>query len=284
MSPLEIPSPSWTGFSIGPLTIHAYALCILAGIAIAWTIGKRRFMARGGSSEQYENILGVAVLAGIVGARVYHVITDYQLYFGEGRNPWQALQIWNGGLGIWGAVAVGALAVWLMARRYGLPFAPIADAIAPGLLIAQAVGRIGNWFNQELFGGPTTLPWGLKIDLAHRPDGYQQFATFHPTFLYELIWNLLAAGVLLSVERRLGWGRGKIFASYVVLYTFGRFFIETLRIDPVNTPGGFRVNEYTSVIVFIAAVATLAWLVRNRPGTETQPLAPPTGDAAVSGE
>ena len=199
---LSIPSPGWSGFHLGPLTIHAYALCILTGIVAGWWLSSKRFVARGGSAEVFESIIGVAVLAGIVGARVYHVITDHQLYFGPGRNPIEALYIWNGGLGIWGAVAGGALAAWIMCRRHGVSFPTLADAAAPGLLMAQAIGRLGNWFNQELFGRPTDLPWALRIDPSHRPDGYAQVATYHPTFLYELLWNACGVAVLLWAEQR----------------------------------------------------------------------------------
>ncbi|MFC6359924.1 prolipoprotein diacylglyceryl transferase [Luteococcus peritonei] len=271
MLPLSIPSPSWSAFHLGPLTIHAYALCILTGIVAGWALASRRFQARGGSRDDFEAIISVAVLAGIIGARIYHVITDHQLYFGPGRRPVEALYIWNGGLGIWGAVAGGALAAWLMCRRTGTSFAMFADAGAPGLILAQAIGRLGNWFNQELFGRPTTLPWGLEIDPSHRPEGYQQFATFHPTFGYELLWCLAGVGLLLWAERRFRLAHGQLFALYVVWYCAGRQWIEALRIDKVNTLGGFRLNEYTSAIVFCCALATLLWLLRRHPPT-AEPL------------
>ncbi|WP_203566932.1 prolipoprotein diacylglyceryl transferase [Aestuariimicrobium ganziense] len=272
MLPLSIPSPSISGFDLGPLRIHFYALCILAGIAVAWWMSRRRWEARGGDPEQIETMMTVAVLAGILGARVYHVATDPQLYFGPGRNPVDALKLWQGGLGIWGGVLFGALAVWWLSRRAGVSFGLAADVLAPGILAAQAIGRLGNWFNQELFGRPTTLPWALEIDPAFRPEGYAQFATFHPTFLYEMVWNLLGVAALLWLEKRYRLGRGKLFALYVAIYCFGRFFIEALRIDTVNTPGGFRLNNYTSVIVFVAAVATFVWLQRTRPGIDEHPF------------
>ena len=272
--PLSIPSPGWSALHLGPLTIHAYALCILAGIAAGWALASRRFQARGGSRDDFESILGVAVLAGIVGARLYHVITDYQLYFGPGRRPIEALHIWNGGLGIWGAVAGGALAAWFMCRRTGTSFAMLADAGAPGLILAQAIGRLGNWFNQELFGRPTTLPWALEIDPAHRPAGYEQFATFHPTFAYEMLWNLAGVALLLWAERRLRLAHGQLFALYVAWYCAGRQWIEALRIDQVNTVGGLRLNEYTSAIVFWGAVATLVWLLRRHPRPAPAPTTP----------
>ncbi|HNV10379.1 MAG TPA: prolipoprotein diacylglyceryl transferase [Propionibacteriaceae bacterium] len=282
MDLLSIPSPSWNGFNIGPLRIHMYALCILTGIAIAWWLSRKRFVARGGQAEHMESIVTVAVLMGIVGARLYHVATDYQLYFGPGRDPVRALYLWQGGLGIWGAVALGAVGVWWMSRRYGHPTSDMLDVLAPGLLIAQAVGRLGNWFNSELFGRPTSLPWGLEIAPQYRPTGYTQYATFHPTFAYELVWNLLGAAALLWAEKRFHLGRGKLFALYVAIYTFGRFWIERLRIDAVNHVGGWRLNNYTSLIGFVGSVIALAWMLRTRPGRVEMVFAPaPSEDAGT---
>ncbi|MDU6252239.1 MAG: prolipoprotein diacylglyceryl transferase, partial [Cutibacterium avidum] len=178
MNLLSIPSPSVEAFHLGPLTIHIYALCILAGIVIAYVSGERRYLSRGGKQEHFEELCALAVIAGIIGGRLYHVITDHQLYFGPGRTWYHCFYIWEGGLGIWGAIALGSLAVWRYCRHKGIMFALVADSLAPGILAAQAIGRLGNWFNQELFGRPTTLPWGLEIDLAHRPAGYLQYATF----------------------------------------------------------------------------------------------------------
>jgi len=271
---LFIPSPSVGVWYLGPIPIRAYALSIIAGIVLGWWITGRRWRARGGTQETLDGILIWAVLAGIVGARIYHVITDAELYFGPGRTWYRMFYIWEGGLGIWGAVAGGALAAWWGCRRAHVSFAALADVVAPGLLVAQAVGRIGNYFNQELYGGPTTLPWGLEIDAAHRLLGYEQYATYHPTFLYELLWCLLGAGILVLVERRLRLGRGKLFAAYIVWYTLGRFWVEGLRIDPANRFGGFRLNSYTSIIVFVAGVALLVALVITRPGLSPVPIEP----------
>jgi prolipoprotein diacylglyceryl transferase len=168
---------------------------------------------------------------------------------------------------------------YLVARRKQVRFPALLDAVAPGLVVAQAIGRLGNWFNQELFGRPTTLPWGLEIDERYRPNGYEEFATFHPTFLYELVWNLGVAGVLVWADRKWKLGHGKVFALYVVLYTAGRFWIEALRIDSVNEIGGFRLNNYTSLIVFVIALVWLIWLVRNRPGRELVVEGPDPSDA-----
>jgi prolipoprotein diacylglyceryl transferase len=265
---LSIPSPSRNIWYIGAFPLRAYALCIIAGIIVALIIATRRWQARGGTADSMELMVVVGVPFGIVGARLYHVITDYQLYFGAGRQPLNALKIWEGGLGVWGAIAFGVLGGYLVARRRRIAFPAVLDAIAPAVLVAQAIGRLGNWFNQELFGRPTTLPWGLEIAPQYRPAGYDQFATFHPTFLYEMLWNLAAAVLLVWLDRRFRLGHGKVFALYVLLYCGGRFWIEALRIDTVNEIGGFRLNNYTALIGFIVALVWLIWLIRNRPGRE----------------
>jgi prolipoprotein diacylglyceryl transferase len=265
---LSIPSPSTNIWHIGPLPIRAYALCIIAGIIPPMPLAPRRWRARGGTADTLELMVVVGVPFGIVGARLYHVITDYQLYFGPGRHPLNALKIWEGGLGVWGAIAFGVLGGYLVARRRRIAFPAVLDAVAPAILVAQAIGRLGNWFNQELFGRPTTLPWALQIAPQYRPEGYEQFTTFHPTFLYEMLWNLAAAALLVWLDRRFRLGHGKVFALYVLLYTAGRFWIEALRIDTVNEIGGFRLNNYTALIGFITALVWLIWLIRNRPGRE----------------
>lgn len=246
-----IPSPSESVWHLGPIPLRAYAFCIILGAGLAIWIGDKRYVARGGKPGFIGDMAVWALLFGIVGARIYHVITDPELYFGPGRHAIDALKIWEGGLGIWGAIAGGALGAWIACRRAGVAYGPVAGAVAPGLLVAQAVGRFGNYFNQELFGRPTTLPWGLEIAEAHRPPGYEQFATFHPTFLYEALWNLAAAAVLVWVlERRFRFTGPQTFAAYVMLYTAGRFWIELMRIDTVNHIGPFRLNVWTSIILF----------------------------------
>ena len=265
---LSIPSPSTGVWHIGAFPLRAYALCIIAGIVVAMIIATRRWQARGGTADSMEMMVVVGVPFGIVGARLYHVITDYQLYFGPGRQPLNALKIWEGGLGVWGAIAFGVLGGYLVARRRRIAFPAVLDAVAPAILVAQAIGRLGNWFNQELFGRPTTLPWALEIAPQYRPPGFAQFATFHPTFLYEMLWDLAAAAVLVWLDRRFRLGHGKVFALYVLLYTAGRFWIEALRIDTVNEIGGFRLNNYTSLLGFLIALVWLIWLIRNRPGRE----------------
>jgi prolipoprotein diacylglyceryl transferase len=251
----SIPSPESGVWHIGPIPLRAYALGIIIGALLALWIGEKRFVARGGRSGLIGDVTIWAVPFGIVGARIYHVLTDPELYFGEGRDAIDALYIWEGGLGIWGAISGGALGAWIACRRYDVSFASVADALAPGLLVAQAVGRLGNYFNQELFGKPTDRPWGLEIDAVHRPPGYEQFATFHPTFLYEMLWNLAAAALLIAIDRRLKLTGGRAFALYVMLYTAGRGWIEMLRIDTVNHLGPFRLNVWTSIILFVLATA-----------------------------
>jgi prolipoprotein diacylglyceryl transferase len=279
---LSIPSPSTGVWEVFGLPLRAYALCIIAGIIVAMIIANRRWVARGGSGESLEMVVVVAVPCGIVGARLYHVITDYQLYFGDGRHPVDAVKIWQGGLGVWGAVAAGVLGAYLVARRRRLVFPALLDAVAPAIVVAQAIGRLGNWFNQELFGRPTTLPWALQIDPAFRPLGYGQYPTFHPTFLYELVWDLLVAVALVLLDRKFRLGHGKVFALYVIFYTLGRFWIEALRIDQVNEIGGFRLNNYTSLIVFLAALGWFLWLVKNRPGREEVVEGDPARDRSLS--
>ncbi|MDR7087113.1 prolipoprotein diacylglyceryl transferase [Aeromicrobium panaciterrae] len=258
-----IPSPSNGVWHLGPLPLRAYALGIIIGAMMAIWIGERRFTARGGREGLISDVAIWAIPFGIVGARIYHVITDPELYFGDGRNVIDAVKIWQGGLGIWGAIAGGAVGALIACRRYGVSFSSVAGALAPGLLVAQAIGRIGNYFNQELFGKPTTKPWGLEIDAINRPDGYAQFATFHPTFLYELLWNLAAAALLIAIDRKFKLTGDRAFALYVMLYTAGRFWIEQLRIDPVNDLGPFRLNVWTSIVLFVLATAYFV-ATRNR--------------------
>lgn len=281
MIALFIPSPSISTFSIGPLTIHIYALCLITGIIAAWIIGVRRWQARGGTSETFETILLWAIPVGIVGARFYHVITHLGDYFGPGATQhWWA--IWEGGIAIYGAIGFGALAAYLAARRHGVAFAALADALAPGIAVGQAFGRFGNWFNQELYGLPTDLPWGLEIDPAHRMPGYEQYATFHPTFAYESLWNLLVAGVLLWVDRKFTLGRGKVFSLYLALYGFGRFFTEGIRTDPSDTMfGPLRQNQFAAALICLAGVILLLWLIRFRPGRETTVEATMVTEAAT---
>ncbi len=265
-----IPSPGQSVWFIGPFPIRAYAMCILAGIVAAIWIAQHRLEDRGGEPGQVLDVALWAVPFGIVGGRLYHVISSPAAYFGDGGRPLNAFKIWEGGLGIWGAIALGTVGVWIGCRRHGVPFLDFVDAAAPGLAVAQAMGRWGNYFNQELFGGPTTLPWGLEISPVNRPAGYEQFATFHPTFLYESLWCLLIALVLVLADRRFSFARGQIFALYGMLYTLGRGLIEMLRTDQANYVFGLRLNVWTSVIVF-AGSAFVFWRLSvrgNKAGSE----------------
>jgi prolipoprotein diacylglyceryl transferase len=258
-----IPSPSTNGISLGPLRLHMYGFLIVAGVFAAVWLADRRWRARGGEAGTFSAIALWAVPGGLVGARLYHVATDYELYT---HHPFDALKIWQGGLGIWGGIAGGVLVGWFYIRRHDLDFPAILDTVAPALPLAQAIGRWGNYFNQELFGRPTTLPWGLKIDAANRPLAYAHSATFQPTFLYESLWDLAVVGLVLLVEKRVRLRKGYLFAVYVALYTFGRFFTEYLRIDFAHKILGLRINDWVSVIIFLGAVALI--LRQGRAGGE----------------
>ena len=270
MTLLSIPSPSNGIWHLGPVPIRGYAIAIILGIVAAIWIGERRWAARGGRPGEVQDLAVWAVPFGLVGGRLYHVATDHQRYFGAAGDPWQILYVWRGGLGIWGSIALGAVGALIAARRRGMRLAPMVDALAPGLLVAQALGRWGNWFNQELFGKPTDLPWALEIDAAHRPPGYEDQTTFHPTFLYECLWNLGVFGVLLALDRRFKIGHGRMLALYVMGYTLGRGWIEMLRIDTVELDdvGGLRFNVWTSIVLFLVAAVYFVVSQRLRPGRE----------------
>ena len=260
-----IPSPAQGVWFIGPVPLRAYALCIIAGIVAALVIGDRRWEARGGERGVIYDIALWAVPFGLVGGRIYHVMTDWPTYFGAGgAGLGAAFRIWDGGLGIWGAVALGGVGAWIACRRRGIPLPAFGDAIAPGIILAQAVGRLGNYFNQELYGRATTLPWGLEIYERRDAAGFRDslngvstgelVAVVHPTFLYELLWNLLIFALLLWVDRRYRLGHGRVFALYVAGYCLGRFWIELMRSDAATLIAGIRVNSFTSTFIFIAAV------------------------------
>jgi prolipoprotein diacylglyceryl transferase len=269
MTPFSIPSPAQGVWHLGPVPLRAYALCIIAGIVLAVWLGERRWVARGGRDGDVTEIAAWMVPFGVIGGRIYHVITTPDAYFGSGGRPLHALYIWEGGLGIWGAIAFGGVGAWIGCRRRGIPLPAFADALAPGIALAQAVGRLGNYFNQELFGKPSDLPWAVSIDVAHRPNGYLDQATFHPTFLYELLWNLGVAALVIWADRRFRLGHGRAFALYVAAYTVGRGWIEALRIDPAHGFLGLRLNDWTSLLVFLGAVGYLVVSARRRPGRET---------------
>jgi prolipoprotein diacylglyceryl transferase len=253
-----LPSPSFDGLHIGPFFVHMYGLMYVLAVVAAVAITRRRWSARGGSPALVDEVALWGFPAGLIGGRLYHVITSWDEV---PPHWWGPLAIWKGGLGIWGGIALGTLAgIWVLRRR-GADVALFLDAAAPALLVAQAIGRVGNYFNQELFGGPTTLPWGLEIDPAHRPAGYAQYATFHPTFLYEIIWNLALAGALVLLGKRKRIAAPGLFALYVAGYSAFRIFEETLRVDPAHHIFGLRLNFYVASILCAAGIA---WFVRTQ--------------------
>jgi prolipoprotein diacylglyceryl transferase len=268
MIPLSIPSPGDNSIGVGPLELRAYGLMIAIGVVVAAWIARRRWAARGGDVDDIAAVAVWAVPAGLVGARLYHVITDWHRF--EGR-WWHVPAVWEGGLGIPGGLVAGVLVGVWAARRRGLPVATLLDVVAPAIPVAQAIGRLGNWFNQELFGGPTRLPWGLEIDPAHRPAGYADVVTFHPTFLYEALWNLALAAALVAIERRWRPRPGQLFGGYVAGYAAGRLWVESLRIDPATELWGVRVNLWVSAATLLAAVAVIVVRARGTGGPETEP-------------
>lgn len=259
---------------MGPFPLRAYAICIIIGIIVAIWWGERRWRERGGEQGKVLDVAMFAVPFGLVGGRLYHVATDWEKYFGAGGHPINALKIWEGGLGIWGAVLLGGVGAWIGCRVYRIPLPAFGDAIAPAILLAQAIGRLGNYFNQELYGRKTDLPWGLEIYLRFDSDGRLDMMNgvstgvvekiVQPTFLYELIWNLLGVLVLVMVDKRWRIGHGRLFALYVAIYTFGRFWVELLRDDEATHIFGIRVNSYTSAIVFLCALAYFALATKGR--------------------
>jgi prolipoprotein diacylglyceryl transferase len=272
-----LPSPSRSVWYLGPIPIRAYALCILAGIIVAVALTLRRFRERGGTDDDVWDVAGWAIVFGIIGGRLYHVVTDPELYFKAGKHPLDALKIWDGGLGIWGAIALGAVGAWIGCRRKNISLVVFADAAVPGVALAQGIGRWGNWFNNELYGGPTSLPWGLQVhcinvssgrlDPLQRADGGQVcdvhglvHGLFQPTFLYESLWDIALAVALIYVDRRMRLGRGNVAALYVMGYTAGRGWIEALRHDHANHVLGLRLNDWTAIVMFVVG---LVWFVRH---------------------
>ncbi|SDK09010.1 prolipoprotein diacylglyceryl transferase [Streptomyces indicus] len=263
----SIPSPSKGEIDLFGLPLRGYAFAIIIGVFVAVWIGGKRWVARGGKPGTVADIAVWAVPFGLIGGRLYHVITDNDLYFGEGRNWVDAFKIWEGGLGIWGAIALGGLGAWIGCRRRGIPLPAWADAVAPGIALAQAIGRWGNWFNQELYGRATDLPWALEIT---RSDGGRVPGTYHPTFLYESLWCIGVALLVIWADRRFKLGHGRAFALYVAGYCVGRGWIEYMRVDDVqlNDVLGLRFNVWTSIVMFVLAVAYIVVSARVRPGRE----------------
>ncbi|MET9405912.1 prolipoprotein diacylglyceryl transferase [Streptomyces sp. NPDC002935] len=282
-----IPSPSHGVLHLGPIPLRGYAFCIIIGVFVAVWLGNKRWIARGGRTGTVADIAVWAVPFGLVGGRLYHVITDYQLYFSEGRDWVDAFKIWEGGLGIWGAIALGGLGAWIGCRRRGIPLPAWADALAPGIAFAQAIGRWGNWFNQELYGRATDLPWALHITSSTdgRVPGY-----YHPTFLYESLWCVGVGFLVIWADRRFKLGHGRAFALYVAAYCVGRGWIEYMRVDDAHHILGLRLNDWTAMVVFLLAVLYMVLSSRLRPGREeivepgAEADAPAEDDESASGK
>ena len=296
----SIPSPTHAVWHLGPLPIRAYALCIVAGIFVAVGVTTRRWKARGGQAEDVWDVAGWAIALGIIGGRLYHVISDGEKYFGTGKHPIDAVKIWDGGLGIWGAIALGMFGAWIGCRRKHIRLTAFADAAAPGVALAQGIGRWGNWFNNELYGRATNVPWKLQIHCLDLVSGRAQVGGvasgdqpcppnsnvagyFHPTFLYESLWDIALAILLILAARRWTLGRGNTFALYAMGYTAGRFWIEAMRSDFAHHFLGLRLNDWTSIVVFAGA---LLWFVRHRRTPNDSPYTrPPEGaDEETSGD
>ncbi|PWG59408.1 prolipoprotein diacylglyceryl transferase [Bifidobacterium catulorum] len=281
MSVASIPSPTFSEFHIGPVTIHMYAICILIGVCFAVWILSVRWKKSGGFFDQVLDTTLVAVPSGLVGARLYHCITTPAAYFPPTGNPLNIVKVWEGGMAIFGGIGAGALAAFLWCRHKGYPFALLGDALAPGLMVAQAIGRLGNWFNQELYGKPTTLPWGLalndadamgKTQVCYNGQPCPVGTLFHPTFLYEMIWNLVGAALIVIVGNRLSHmlKGGQIFSMYLIWYGAGRTWIEMLRINYSTEILGLRVNVWTAIIVFLLGV--VLFVVLNAKGRDRADL------------
>lgn len=269
-----LPSPPQGVWEIGPFPLRAYAVCIIVGIVVAIWWGEKRWRARGGEAGTVLDVAVFAVPFGLIGGRTYHVATDWQKYFGADGNAMDALKIYQGGLGIWGAVLFGGIGAWIACRIYKIPLPALGDAIAPPILLAQAIGRLGNYFNQELYGRETDLPWGLEIylrfddagrlDMMNGVSSGEVHSVVHPTFLYELVWNVAVVLALVYVDRRFRIGHGRLFALYVAGYCFGRFFVELMRDDEATQIAGIRINSFTSALVFFAAVAYFLFATKGR--------------------
>ena len=272
----SIPSPGSGVLDLGPLQIHAYGITLLVAIAACVWLTGTRWVRRGGDWDLIFRVAVWGVAAGIVGARAYHVLTSWDQVPDEW---WGPFAIWEGGLSVWGGIGLGTIVGAIVVRRSGESVRALMDAVAPGLLLAQAIGRIGNWWNQELYGKPTDSAWALEIDPDHRLPGYQDEPTFHPTFLYELLYNLVGVAVLLLLERRFRFRPPALFALYVSIYTIGRFFIEMLRIDPSHQWGPWRLNSWVALVVFVCSTAFFIWwqFIRRGPDARERAAARPKG-------
>lgn len=284
-----IPSPPQGIFQLGPLPLRMYAICIIAGVIVAIVWGEKRWQASGGQEGVVGDVALWALPFGLIGGRLYHVATDWHKYFGEGKNPLDALKIWEGGLGIWGAIALGAVAAAWALKRRSLPIGQFADAVAPGIIVAQAIGRLGNYFNQELYGRATDVAWGLQIFVRETPTGArgttagtstgEVLTIVHPTFLYELLWNLAVAAFLVWAHKAWKLKNGQVFALYVAAYCLGRFWVELMRADPATLVAGLRINTITSTVLLVCALYVFVRL-RQRPQNTVTPEQQPENGAA----
>jgi len=267
----SIPSPSVSYFDVGPLRIHFYAVFILIGIAVAIFLGNRRLVSRGGEKWVVLDVALWTVPFGLIGARLFHVVTHPTDYFGPGKNMLEIFAIWNGGLAIFGGLILGAFGAYVGCRQAGIRFLSFADAIAPGVLLAQAIGRWGNYFNQELFGKPTDLPWAIEITRPNLaiPTGLPESSVFHPTFFYEFLWSVFGLAVLLFLDKRFDLRWGRLFAVYLAYYSIGRFCIEGIRIDPSEIFLGLRTNQWSALLTVLVAIGLFVYSRRTHTGTES---------------
>ncbi|MGE5289898.1 MAG: prolipoprotein diacylglyceryl transferase [Micromonosporaceae bacterium] len=281
MSIAFIPSPSQGVWHLGAIPVRAYALCIIAGVIVAVWVADRRYKAIGGRPGLILDVATWAVPFGLVGARLYHVITDPELYFGAGRDWVGIFKIWDGGIGIPGAISLGAVGAWIACHRAGVKLGPVAGAAAPGIAFAQAIGRWGNWFNQELYGRPSSLPWAVKIAPEHRLAGFENIATYQPTFLYESLWDVAVGLLLIWAGKRFLMTGDRLFALYVATYGVGRFITESLRIDFAHQFFGLRVNQWMAIIIFVGGVA---YLFRTRGKVGPDVIVQPSPAGATAGQ
>lgn len=271
-----LPSPSRGAWHLGPIPVRSYALCIVLGVIVAVWVANRRYLRAGGRDGVIIDVATWAVPLGLIGARAYSVLTDHELYFGGHRDWVSTFKVWDGGIGIPGAIACGLAGAWIACRRAGVPLAPVAGAAAPAIAIGQAIGRCGNWFNQELYGRPSGLPWALQISPAHRLPGYESFATFQPAFLYEVLWDLLVAAAVIWAARRFQLTGDREFAFYVAAFSVGMFAAQAIRIDYAHHILGLRVNQWVAILAFAGSVAYLYLTRHSRaaPGMTRVPAAP----------
>ena len=264
----SIPSPSTGTLWLGPLPIRAYGVIMVLAMAVAAWVVWWRYRERGGDGDVALNAALWAIPFGLVGARLYHVITTPYNYFGPGADPWGVFKVWEGGMAIFGGIGLGTVGAIISLRRDRQRVGPFADALAPGLLIAQAIGRFGNYFNQELYGSPTDLPWGLEIDEAHLAAGYEVGTLFHPTFLYEALWNLTMAALLIFLDRKIRFKSGQVMSLYLIVYPIGRIIMESMRLDEAKVFFGLRLNTWTSIFVLIAGI--LLFFICGKVGASTR--------------